>query len=123
MFWKRSRQAKVSTKEGGQEAKAEVPKPQKPKKLSPKEIVINQIEQLSPGQRLSYRLHETFGGGLGIIELNPNYPTKGKKYILSTDKIVDAKPAGKIQLVWDYNKPKDLADWIVERYGVPFNQA
>ena len=112
MFWKKGQKATSSSK-----AKAEVQKPQKVKELSPKEIVTNQIEQLGPGQSFSYRLHETWGGGLVIVELNPEYPEKGQRYILSTDKIVDGKPAGKRSHLWDSDKPKEVAGWIADRRG------
>ena len=111
MFWKK-KQA---------EAKAKEAKPKKVKKLSPKEIIGNQIEQLSPGQSLSYRLPETYGGGLAIVGLNPEYPGKGKKYVLSTDKIVAGKPAGQKTRFWDSNKPKDVASWILEKNGELFS--
>ena len=111
MFWKKKQT----------EAKPVEPKPQKAKKLSPKEIMMNQIEQLGAGQSLSYRLPETFGGGLAVVELNPQYPGRGKKYVLSTDAIVEGKPAGKRSRLWDSDKPKDLAGWILERNGELFS--
>ena len=99
MFWKK--------KEGKGEEK----------ELSPKEIVANKVEQLGPGEALSYRLAEVYGGGLAIVEPNPQYPEKGKKYFLSLDKIVDEKPTGKRSRLWESNKPKDFAGWIIERGG------
>jgi len=84
---------------------------------SPKDIMADQIEQLTPGQTLSYRLPETYGGGLAVIELNPQYPKKGRKYILSTETIVDSKPTGKRRRLFDANKPKDIAGWILDRDG------
>lgn len=91
-------------------------------KLSQKDIIANQIEQLGLGQSLGYKLPETFGGGLAVIELNPRYPTekRQKKYILSTEEIVDSKPAGKRRLLWDSDKPKELAAWVVDRQGELF---
>ena len=84
MFWRRKRA----------QAKAEPPKP-KAKKLSPKDTIENQSEQLGPGQTVSYRPLETYGGSLAVVELNPRYPGKGRRYILSTEEIVNGKPAGK----------------------------
>ena len=115
MFWK-----KKPTEAKPTEAKAEVPQP-KAKELSPKEIMINQIEQLSPGQSISYRLPEIRGGGLAVVELNPQYPKKGKKFIVSTDKIVEGKPAGKRLRLFDSDKPKDLAGWILGHGGELFS--
>ena len=116
MFWKKKQT----------EAKAKEAKPQKAKKLSPKEIMINQIEQLGPGQNLTYRLAEFLWEGFGgfiVVELNPQYPQKGRRYIVSTDKIVDGKPAGQKTRLWDSNKPKDVASWILEKNGVLFTPA
>ncbi|GAI59065.1 unnamed protein product [marine sediment metagenome] len=100
MFWKK--------KPAAGEPKAKEP--------SPKEV-ITQIEQLTLGQALSYRLLETYGGGLAVIELNPQYPKKGRKYILSLEELVDGKPAGKRHRLWDSDKPKDLAGWILDQNG------
>jgi len=104
MFWKRKKT------EGARE-----------KKLSPKEVITNEIEQLAPGQALSYKHTETFGGGLTVVELNPQYPEKGKKYNVSTEELVDNKPAGKRRRLFDSNKPKDVASWILDRDGTPFS--
>jgi len=91
------------------------------KKLTPKDIMASKIEELGPGQSLSYRLAEVYGGGLAIVELNPDYPGKGKKYFLSLDKLVDDKPAGKRSRLWESNKPKDFGGWIIERGGQPYS--
>jgi len=92
--------------------------------LSPTEaqvnIIASQIEQLGPGQSLSYKLPESFGGELVVIELNPRYPDKERKYILSTDKIVDGEPAGKKSLLFGHDKPRVLARWVVDRDGEAF---
>jgi len=114
MFWKKKPADAKPT-----EAKAEVPKP-RAKKLSLKDIVRDQIERLGAGQTLTYQLPETFGGGLAVVELNPQYPEKGRKYILSTEELVDGKPAGQRRCLFDSNKPKELAGWILDRYGQLF---
>lgn len=102
MFWKRRQPVAISLEA---------------KKLSPKEIIINRIEELGPGQTVSYRLPEVYGGGLAVVELNVQYPEKGKRYFLSLEKIVDGKPMGTRSRLWDSNKPKDLAGWILDRSG------
>jgi len=87
-------------------------------KLSQKDIIANQIEQLGPGQSLNYRLPEGRGGGLVIVEMNPRYPEgKQKKYILSTEKIEDGKPTGQRSRLWDSDKPKDIARWVIDMGG------
>jgi hypothetical protein len=76
--------------------------------------IIKMIEQLSNGQRLVYKLHETFGGGLSALELNPLYPgKKQKKYILRLGKDIElAKTATPF---WSSDKIKDVAGWVADR--------
>jgi len=112
MFWKK--------KQTG--AKAIEAKPQKVKKLSPKAIIVSKVEQLDPGESVSYRLAEVYGGGLAVVELNPQYPENGKKYFLSLEQIVDGKPEGKRGRFWNSNRPKDLAGWILERGGELYSE-
>ena len=115
MFWK-----KKQAEERPAKAKAEPPKP-KVKQLSPKEIIINQIEQIGPVQSLTYQLAEYLMDRFAIVELNPEYPGKGRKYIVSSDRMVDGKPAGKKGRIWDSNKAKDIASWVLEKKGVLFS--
>lgn len=85
-------------------------------------IIANQIEQLGPGQSLSYKLPEAFGGDLAVIERNPWYPAekRQRKYIMSTDKIVDGKPTGKKSLLFGLDNPRFIAGWVVDRQGELF---
>jgi len=117
MFWKKRQPVATALDGKAQETKVEVQEPQKAKKLSPKEIIIDRIEQLGPEESVSYRLPEVRGGELAVVELNPQYPEKGNKYLLSLEKIVDGKPAGTRSRLWDSNKPKNLAGWILDRSG------
>jgi len=92
-------------------------------KLSQKDIIANQVEQLGPGQSLSYRLPKSFGGELAVIELNPRYPEgKQKKYILWEQQIEDGKPAGKRRHFLDFDKPKELAGWVIDKGGELFSE-
>jgi len=109
MFWKR----KPATEE---------PSKLKAKKLSPGDVIAGEIEQLGQGQTLSYRLPEIFGGDLAVIRLNPQYPTKGRKYILSAEKIADGKPTGQRSRLWDSDKPKDIALWVIDKRGELFSE-
>jgi len=100
----------------------------KVKEPSEREIRVKQItsevEQLSEGQTLIYKLPEFYWSGFAaflIVELNPSYPEKGRKYIMSTDKANDGKPAGHKVRSWESNKPKDIADWIAPKSGVRFS--
>jgi hypothetical protein len=45
-------------------------------KMGWKEI-MEQVEQLNDGKALKFKIPQTFGGGMAVIELNQN---KGKKY-------------------------------------------
>ena len=114
MFWK-----KKEEKPANAQAAAPV-KPQKVKKVSPREELRMKVEMLEPGQAISSALPETFGGGLAVVHLNPDYPTKAKKYVMSLETLVDGKPSGKRRYLWDSNKPADLSAWVMDRLGKPY---
>jgi|GEM_PF-690097 len=108
---------------GKKEKKTGEQKPEEVRRIGPKETMINQIEQLPKGERLVYKLSEIYWTGLGgfaIVELNPQYPGKGKKYVVSTDKIEDGKPSGRAARLWETNKAKDAAEWILDKKGALF---
>jgi hypothetical protein len=91
------------------------------KKLSPEQDLRAKIEAMQPGQVIAYCLTDTYGGGLAIISLNPNYPEKGKKYTMSTESLKDGKPSGNRRQIWDSDKSKDLSSWVFDRSGAtPF---
>lgn len=96
-------------------------KKEEKKELSPKEIKINEIatkvEQLSSGETLIYKLPEFYWAGFGAFCIVERNPDSGRKYVLSTDKIEDGKPAGRKSRVWDSDKPKDVAGWILDKQG------
>ena len=121
MFWKKRQPVTVSPEAKPQDITTEVQKPRKVKKLSPREIITSLIEQLQPGQSLSYRLAKVYGGDLAIVELNPRYPGKGKKYSMIIEALVDGKPSGKRVRLWDADKPSQVASWIVDRQGELFS--
>jgi len=56
------------------------------------------------------------GRGAAIIELNPDYPTKGKKYIIFTANVVGMEPVSNRQKLYDSNKPKEIAKWVKEAH-------
>lgn len=117
MFWKRKETKE--TKEG--EAKLPEPKKRPEGKLSRKEIVRNQLEQLTDGRSLTYILPEYMwsGGAFTIVELNPKYPETGKKYLVFSDQIKDGQPAGKKELTSSYNKLEEVLNLIDTRSGEP----
>lgn len=80
-------------------------------KMGWKEI-MQQVEQLNDGQTLKFKIPQTFGGGMAVIELNQNYPKNGgKKYMLKLGKDENVSP------YFDSDKSKDLAKWVAERMG------
>jgi len=98
------------------------------KKLSAKELkelaikrIISEVEQLAPGQNLIYKVPEhccIMSAVFLMVELNPSYPEKGKKkYMLSTDTMVDGKPSGQKIRAFDSNKPIEFANWVLDRSG------
>jgi hypothetical protein len=50
--------------------------------------------------------------GANMIQLNPEYPGKGKKYNVSCVDIVNMQPKGTGQKLFDSNKAKELAKWV-----------
>ena len=114
MFWKR--------KEGKEGTKAA--------KLSPNEILANQIDQqLTPGQTLRFKIKipETselgprkFEAGFINVELNPQYPQKGKKYVFSAENMVNGMPGGKRTIMYETDKSIELATSVLDRNAAPF---
>jgi hypothetical protein len=55
------------------------------------------------------------GKGCNIIELNPQYPGKGqRKYNIYTADVVGTQPVDKGQRLWNSDKPKEIAKWIIQ---------
>jgi hypothetical protein len=76
-------------------------------KMGWKEI-MQHVEQLNEGQSLKFKIPQTFGGGMVVIELNQN---KGKKYLLKLGKDDNVTP------YFDSDKSKDIAKWVADRQG------
>ena len=123
MFWRKKQAQAVAGQSAATvaapAAKAAVKQPEV-KQLSPKEQLTGRISQLAHGESLVYVLADTYGGGLAIIELNPKFPGKGKKYIMVLEALVKGQPGGKRNVLWDSSNPKDMANWILDRNGRPF---
>ncbi len=87
--------------------------------LSKKEIEAR-IEQLTPGAVAVFfvgrspRKGGPLGAGASVVELNPDFPKKGKKYIISSADVVNDQVVNKT--AWfSGNKASDIAGNIVER--------
>ncbi len=120
MFGKKKQMVTAPTIVGTSTAAA---KPEKAKKLSPQDALAGEIEQLTPEKSISYKLPPIFGDCLAIVVLNPEYPGKGKKYSMLTEEFTGGKPSGKKRRLWDADKAKDIAKWILERNGKPFGES
>jgi hypothetical protein len=82
--------------------------------------IAGEIEQLTSGQTLIYKLPEFYWGGFGaflIVELNSEYPKNGKKYHMSIDKGADGKPSSNRGLYLKSNDPKYFAKEILDRHA------
>ena len=88
------------------------------KKLSPKEIFEQQIDGLSDGKSLTYKLPEFYHSSFGafvIIEANPKYgEKKQKKFLAFADSTSDVQPAGKRRELWGFDKGKDMSDRLMQ---------
>jgi len=80
-----------------------------------KNEIIESMEKLQPGERLTYQLTPTFSSQIVILELNPAFPGKGeKKYLLRVGKTEERARADKPYNASD--KAKKLAEWVAERW-------
>ena len=122
MFWRKKQAQTVDGHAAAPEAQAVVKTP-KVKQLSRKEQLTGRISQLIHGESVVYTLADTFGGGLAMVEPNPEFPGSGKKYIMVMETLVNGQPSGKRHVLWDSGNPKDMANWILDRSGMPFEIA
>jgi len=123
MFWRKKQVVATTTESAGGTAVSKKAEPQPPKakkKLSLKNVIVEEIAKLGVGQSVSRVLHPTYGGGVAIVTLNTDYPKKGHKYIISIEKMVDNKPTGQRTKFMESDKPKELADWIIGRAAEAF---
>jgi len=92
-------------------------------KLFTEAEIRQKIEALSePGSTvLFYQAQGTqMGGPLGkgaaIIELNPNYPDKGKKFNIYAVDVIGLEPKAKQKKFWDTSNIKAIVRWIKESH-------
>lgn len=94
-----------------------------PTGLNPVRFTTGRIETMEPGERLTYQLGKVYWSGLGgfaIIERNSEYPRRGKKFLISTDRILDGKPSGRPSRLWTSNKAREVALWVLDKAGMPY---
>lgn len=85
--------------------------------------ILSRIEALKePGSTVFFYMARgpAHGGPLGmgaaVVELNPDFPNKQKKYKIYCADVVDMEPIGKGTYLWDSNKPKDITKWMKESH-------
>ncbi len=86
----------------------------KARKLSPNEVLM---EQLKPGQVLRYKIPSKWGGNLLILELNPNYPDSGNKYVLSVENSYNGSSNENKRIICQSDSTLDLENSILAREG------
>ena len=86
---------------------------EKPKK--PRDVLMEKIEQLNPGQSLLYRLPEMYGPDLILVEARKDYNGKGHRFAVIGTPAVDGKPGPIRNTIWETSKTKAIADWLVMR--------
>jgi hypothetical protein len=92
----------------------------KAKNLAPYLALASRIEQITPGQPLRFKIPEAWGCGFVTVVLNPQYPQKGRKYILTTENTVSGMPGGKRTIMYDSDNPVEVATSVVDRNGELF---
>lgn len=123
MFWKKKPTAVAETTTAQPGSSAAAAPQRKTKPLSKKDALALEIEHLEPDRTLTYRLPDFYNDPFIMVELNTAYPQKGRKYNVCQDKLSEGKPAGRKTKVWDSNKPREIAGWILEREGKPYAPA
>jgi hypothetical protein len=85
--------------------------------------ILKKIEELSePGSTVFFYTAKgtkqggPLGMGAAVVELKPDHPGK-KHYNVYTADVVDMKPVGKGDKLFDSGKPKNIARWIKEVHG------
>ncbi len=105
MFWKKD-------KEGA--AASAVEATHKDRKVTPKEVMMEQIDATEPGQEITFRLGEIYVKPFITVVHN----AQGKKYTVFQDgKDAEGKPAGARGKLWDTNHSKEIVKWIMDRDG------
>lgn len=108
MFGKK-KEAKVETK------KEAVAVAEPARKGTPKDAIVKAVEQLEPGKSVAFVLPKDYGDWQLVVELNPKYPGKGKKYEAGREDIVNGVPAGSKFHQFDTNQPMEIAEWVLDR--------
>jgi len=97
----------------------------KPHKATSSEVLAGKIEQLTAGKTLRYKITEPEAWGCNFIsvELNSQFPERGKKYLFSREKMANGLPDGNKCSIYDSDSALEIANSIIERKAVPFATA
>ncbi len=94
-----------------------------------KNEIRQKIEELSqPGSKIFFYLSASpasggpLGRGAALVEVNPDYPGKGKKYSVTAVSVEGAEPTSKGLKMFDSDNSKDIAGWIKERHHDPWGE-
>jgi hypothetical protein len=90
------------------------------KEKSPLDILIDQFDQMGPGQRLMYTLAPMYGPEIIIVEANKDADGKQAKFAVVASPPVDGKPGPARHTIWETNKAKAIAKWLLGRNAKPF---
>ncbi len=108
MFWK---------KDKGVATTAEAKEPQKAKKVTAKDQMIEQINLVEPGKEIVYRLAEIYVKPFITVVRN----AQGKRFtVLQEGPDEEGNPSGLRGKLWDVNDAKGIASWVIEREGIYF---
>jgi len=92
-------------------------KPQaKPK--SPREQMLEALEGLAPGTEMSFRLAEMYGPEIIVVAAGKEYPANGHRFAVLGAPPVDGKPGPRRNTIWEANKVKPVADWLLLRSAI-----
>lgn len=81
------------------------------------------VEKLESGQKVSYKLAETFGGEVVDIEHNPDYPgPKQHQYNVWIYPVLDGKPTGTKRIQYASNKLDDMVWFVSQNWGEPIKE-
>jgi hypothetical protein len=94
----------------------------KEKEKSPRDLLIEKIEQMTPGQEYWYRLSPMYGKDIIVVFANKNYPGKRiSRFAVQGADEVNGKPGPHRRTYWESNKAKPIALWLIGRTAEPIS--
>ena len=116
MFWNRGKETEKKERPAENQAKkGDGGLAVKTKPVTPKDTIIQAVEGVTAEKGIAFILPKDFGNWQLAIELNPQYPGKGKKYVASREDLVDGNPNGNKFHQFDTNHSREIAEWVLDR--------